>query len=80
MCLEKFTLEMLTDKIGLTEYPGPSYVADIVGYLNANEVAIVIDLDEVSSISHQDEKEVYVRLLSPAAVGWIHIDYIEKAE
>lgn len=71
---------MLTDKIGLTESPRPSYVADIVGYLNAGELALVVDFEESIKFSRADEKEVYVRLLTPAIVGWVHIDYIEKVE
>lgn len=66
--------------IGLTATSRPNYTADIVGYLKKGEAAIVIDLDEVSKHNYHDKKDVYVRLLTPTSVGWIHIDCIEKAE
>lgn len=78
--LDSFTLEMLTDKMSLTVTPGPSYVYDSTGHLSGTEVAVVLDLKCVPRIGLHSEYDIYIRLLAPTCVGWIHADYVEKVE
>lgn len=82
--LERLTVSMLEADFQLTSTPRPLW--DSVGacVFSEESVGFVLETCEVRSSFRNDldeeldHSDVYVRILTPDGVGWIHVGYLEK--